>query len=453
MIGNGANVEANKDLKVEAKDEYKQVNVVITIAGSGTAAVGIAAQVDVAFNTVTAGIGNYATAVARHGNVNVQANSDRLVDAVAVNLAVSGMVGVGVTLTATVAGGKLDKDASDSLYSKEDGKGFNPEKLLAIIREKIHGSAKNDMSASSLDTGMLKNEDDQTMSGRMGTYGGYGQSAGTREVKYVGVLDATGETEIFNVYVKNKDTKNEERLYELKGSYYDVNREGKLEKISTLPSGFSQMYNEQSKITIDGQEYLLYLGRNGEQVYEKDDVLYLVSDQDDEYEDGEKTRPETVKVTEECPVFFTEEGKNVYLKAGKYYKAEDNTAYTGTVYTSAPIRTKVYREYPLYLDGETELYRKDGRFYRLDNNAAYSGGTPTAAGSSVKLLDGEYTKYVGADGEDLYRKGTSYYRLSDHTQYSGSASILCQYSLKVYSDDGAYDGFFLNVASWGCVLY
>ena len=109
------------------------------------AAAGIAALVNVAFNTVTAGIGNPdkanpAETVAKStgGSIRINADSDRTIDAIAVNLAAGANAGVGITLTATVAGGKLDTDASKALYGKGSTangqqKGFAPEATILDV--------------------------------------------------------------------------------------------------------------------------------------------------------------------------------------------------------------------------------------------------------------------------------------------------------------------------------
>lgn len=105
-------------MNVRAVDEYGLIAVVVTIAGSGTAAVGVTALVSVSFNTITTVIGETNTIVGK--SFTLLASSNRDVVSTVATVAGSGVAGVGVSLSVVVSGNKMSQDAHDSLY-QDDG--------------------------------------------------------------------------------------------------------------------------------------------------------------------------------------------------------------------------------------------------------------------------------------------------------------------------------------------
>lgn len=118
FTGNNVAVYAAGDVNVRAVDEYGLIAVVVTIAGSGTAAVGVTALVSVSFNTITTVIGETNTIVGK--SFTLLASSNRDVVSTVATVAGSGVAGVGVSLSVVVSGNKMSQDAHDSLY-QDDG--------------------------------------------------------------------------------------------------------------------------------------------------------------------------------------------------------------------------------------------------------------------------------------------------------------------------------------------
>lgn len=117
FTGNNVAVYAAGDVNVRAVDEYDLVAVVVTAAGSGTAAVGVTALVSVSFNTITAVIGETNTIVGK--SFTLLASSNRDVVSTVATVAASGVAGVGVSLSVVVSGNKMSQDAHDSLYQND----------------------------------------------------------------------------------------------------------------------------------------------------------------------------------------------------------------------------------------------------------------------------------------------------------------------------------------------
>ena len=117
FTGNNVAVYAAGDVNVRAVDEYDLVAVVVTVAGSGTAAVGVTALVSVSFNTITAVIGETNTIVGK--SFTLLASSNRDVVSTVATVAASGVAGVGVSLSVVVSGNKMSQDAHDSLYQND----------------------------------------------------------------------------------------------------------------------------------------------------------------------------------------------------------------------------------------------------------------------------------------------------------------------------------------------
>ena len=119
MTGNNVHL-TGKNVNVIATDDYDLIAVVVTAAVSGVVGVGVSALVSVAFNTVTAKIGenNIITATK---NINVSAASDRRVITF-VATAGGGQVGVAGSIAVIVVGSMLNDDAHDGIYtSNTDG--------------------------------------------------------------------------------------------------------------------------------------------------------------------------------------------------------------------------------------------------------------------------------------------------------------------------------------------
>ena len=114
-------IRTTGDLTVRAEDNYGLVAAVVTLAASGTAAVGVNALVSVSFATVRAAIGVENTVEAR--NVTVQGSSQRDLLSVSASVAGSGVAAVGVNLSVVVAGALMSRDAHDSLYGTVENGG------------------------------------------------------------------------------------------------------------------------------------------------------------------------------------------------------------------------------------------------------------------------------------------------------------------------------------------
>ena len=91
------------NVTIFAKDEYLLVAVVFTTAVSGTAGVGISVLASVSMSTVTAKLGA-GSIVDACQNAVVQAASNRNIVSVVATIAGSGVAGVGLSVSAVVAG-------------------------------------------------------------------------------------------------------------------------------------------------------------------------------------------------------------------------------------------------------------------------------------------------------------------------------------------------------------
>jgi len=168
-IGSNAKVYAKGDVNVRAIDTYELVAVVVTVSGSGTAAVAVTALVSVSFNTVSAVIGENAVVSGR--NVNVEAISNRDAVTTVATVTGSGIAAVGVSLSVVVFGNKLPQDAHDTLYGGMDpdaqvkgsfdaghsaAKGYQPtddESLAVLLAGDGQKQGQNDYSEYGQDTG------------------------------------------------------------------------------------------------------------------------------------------------------------------------------------------------------------------------------------------------------------------------------------------------------------
>jgi hemolysin-type calcium-binding region len=121
LTGSNVTIRTTGDLTVRAEDNYGLVAAVVTLAASGTAAVGVNALVSVSFATVRAAIGVENTVEAR--NVTVQGSSQRDLLSVSASVAGSGVAAVGVNLSVVVAGALMSRDAHDSLYGTVENGG------------------------------------------------------------------------------------------------------------------------------------------------------------------------------------------------------------------------------------------------------------------------------------------------------------------------------------------
>ena len=252
-----------------------------------------------------------------------------------------------------------------------------------------------------MDTGMLKN-DGPTSQEQMSAYGGYGQTAGSQYVTYSGVMDDTGETEIFDVYVKGSNKYNDkaDRYYKKGNDWYIINDEGKMEKSSAPADSNVRMENHQEKIKVDGTEYDQYQGANGEKLYKKGDKFYVAvydkgddkfyATQDKEYT-GTHSQPTKVKVSEESPLYIGQGGVELYKKDNQYYKYSDDEAYTGSasaVYSADQLTVKVgENQLPLYtgIHGE-QLYKDNNKYYYVGSDKEYTYSAGTYESTLTKVL-------------------------------------------------------------------
>ena len=145
LTGSNVTIRTTGDLTVRAEDNYGLVAAVVTLAASGTAAVGVNALVSVSFATVRAAIGVENTVEAR--NVTVQGSSQRDLISVSASVAGSGVAAVGVNLSVVVAGALMSRDAHDSLYGTVENGGstytlytFTPKGSVSVTLYEQGGS-------------------------------------------------------------------------------------------------------------------------------------------------------------------------------------------------------------------------------------------------------------------------------------------------------------------------
>lgn len=145
LTGSNVTIRTTGDLTVRAEDNYGLVAAVVTLAASGTAAVGVNALVSVSFATVRAAIGVENTVEAR--NVTVQGSSQRDLLSVSASVAGSGVAAVGVNLSVVVAGALMSRDAHDSLYGTVENGGstytlytFTPKGSVSVTLYEQGGS-------------------------------------------------------------------------------------------------------------------------------------------------------------------------------------------------------------------------------------------------------------------------------------------------------------------------
>ncbi len=115
-----------KDTTIKATDEYGLVGVAGTIAGSGTAGVGISAVVSVSHNTVKAYTGKNNT-LSGFGQTSIKADSIRNLMSFAAAVGASGTAGIGAGVIVIISGKGIDKGSYDAIYTK--GK-IHPEDII-----------------------------------------------------------------------------------------------------------------------------------------------------------------------------------------------------------------------------------------------------------------------------------------------------------------------------------
>ena len=121
--GNGARIIANA-ITVGAQDAITTYAVAGTIAGSGTAAVGVTAVVSVLHASTLAAIGDNNFLQTSSGDIAIDADSLREINSYAATAGVSGVAGVAATVMVTVVGGKLTQDSADGLATGFDADSF-----------------------------------------------------------------------------------------------------------------------------------------------------------------------------------------------------------------------------------------------------------------------------------------------------------------------------------------
>jgi hypothetical protein len=85
---------------ISADDDYDLITVVVTAAVGGTAGVGISVLASVSFNTVQAKLGAN-NIVNAHGDVKIQAASNRNIISVVATIAAAAGGGVGISISAS----------------------------------------------------------------------------------------------------------------------------------------------------------------------------------------------------------------------------------------------------------------------------------------------------------------------------------------------------------------
>ena len=121
--GAGAKITANA-ITVGSFDTITTYAVAATVAGSGTAGVGVTAVVSVLHASTLAAIGDNNILESTSGDVTVDADSLREINSYAGSAGAAAWLGVGVTLMVTVVGGKLTQDSADGLANGFDADGF-----------------------------------------------------------------------------------------------------------------------------------------------------------------------------------------------------------------------------------------------------------------------------------------------------------------------------------------
>ena len=160
---------SGKDISVLASDKYELLAIVATVAVSGVVGVGVSALAAVFFNTIAANIGKNNTITAS-GNVKVSASSNRTANAF-VFTAGGGQVGVAGTVAVVVAGGKLTQDAHDGIYASNDDtnqSAMDPQAQTDNVFTKCHSGAsadKPDDNLNSLLAGDGQNANDLGVNG------------------------------------------------------------------------------------------------------------------------------------------------------------------------------------------------------------------------------------------------------------------------------------------------
>ncbi|SFB73189.1 hypothetical protein [Butyrivibrio sp. YAB3001] len=117
---------AETGISVLAKDEYGFVAIAGTIAGSGTAGIGVSAIVSVSHNNIKAFIGKN-NKLTSGKTIDISAKSDRNIMTFAASIGASGTAGVGAGVVVIVAGSGIDKDSYDAIYT--NGK-IHPEDIV-----------------------------------------------------------------------------------------------------------------------------------------------------------------------------------------------------------------------------------------------------------------------------------------------------------------------------------
>ncbi|MDO4545395.1 MAG: hypothetical protein Q4C25_04495, partial [Bacillota bacterium] len=165
-------------LTVSAVDDYEFLAIAATLAGGGTAGVGVTVLVSVAYNTVAAEIGenNKITAT---GDVTVSARSDREVKIYTGSFGGGVTAGVAGTVSVVVVGSKLSEDAHNAIYvnntegKNENDSSMDPQKQTDHVFENAHGEAQGHRPNESMDDLLASdgnNAEDVTENGS-----GYGQ--------------------------------------------------------------------------------------------------------------------------------------------------------------------------------------------------------------------------------------------------------------------------------------
>ncbi len=105
-------------LKIESQDRFQFIGVTGSIGGAGAVGVGVSVQLVVAFNTISAYIGEDNIITTTTGSVDVTAESKRDFDACTVTGGGGVYAGVPVALAIMVAGAQMTNDAADILKAQ-----------------------------------------------------------------------------------------------------------------------------------------------------------------------------------------------------------------------------------------------------------------------------------------------------------------------------------------------
>ena len=233
-VRSGAGVTAKTgDIDVAAKDDYRLLAIVGTIAASGSAGVGVSALVSVSFNTVSAVLGEKVKAAAGK-NVNVKADAQRDADAYVMTAAGGGAAGIAASITAIVMGGKLNKDASNEIYAEG---GVNPGRQVDGAFASANGAAAAYKPDDDLDAMLKADESDKGMAGHTKGFGDYGQTKeGDSGVYYDGV-DEDGNAVRYTVYQDGSA----KRYYKLNDKFYTKEENGEMKPAAVSASSLTAL--------------------------------------------------------------------------------------------------------------------------------------------------------------------------------------------------------------------